>query len=540
MSNDQSPQQNHRHDAASAHTPPRPPGNRAAPQRGSGRPNPQVTVTTGNQSAGGGLASVPMMAMQSYQPAPPPRPPQQPAQQRSAPRGPQDTPAVNWQIVDEIKRAASERLQEKLARVTITRSNRPVEREAYGQPIIDEEVQRRAAHELATGTIWTQAQQTAYAKAVGDVLFRAGRMQPLFEIAEAENIIIIGCDPVRVTYNDGRYLELPPVADSDSELHEQLVQMARNSVPERAFNDGDAYEMTLMLDERFRVHATSSAVALRPSVSIRQHLHRTISLRDEADLGLMPLELAQFLDSSVRAGMSIVVAGSVGAGKTVLLRALCDAVPRQERLCTLETDMELFLHRLPHHADAFTLFERSGMGELGPDGRPRGQVKVRELIPVGLRQQVSRLIVGEVRGDEAAGMFEAMAIGTGTMCTIHARDTESVPIRLAERVAQSRVFSIEEGLRQVAQSIDLIIHVGLEDSGSGKKGSRKRFITAVAEVTGGEKEGGMVAQHPAYRRHRDGTYTFSPSASFRDVIAHHRRETLHGYRKSADEHGGAA
>ncbi len=103
-------------------------------------------------------------------------------------------------------------------------------------------------------------------------------------------------------------------------------------------------------------------------------------------------------------------------------------------------------------------------------------------MPEALRQNLSRLIVGEVRGGEAAAMFEAMQAGTGTLSTTHSHSAESTIDRLASRVAQGGVLTIEEAYRQIAHNIHLFIYVKLVDE-TWKGGSRRRFISEIRQVT---------------------------------------------------------
>ena len=152
---------------------------------------------------------------------------------------------------------------------------------------------------------------------------------------------------------------------------------------------------------------------------------------------------------------SVLVSARQGAGKTTLLRALIAAIPENERFGTLETDYELLTHLQPHRRNMLALQSRVGMGEV-QDGRRVGEFTVADLIPEALRQNLSRLIVGEVRGGEAGAMFEAMTAGAGTLSTTHSHSAASTMDRLASRVAQGGVLSIEEAYRQIAHHIHLM------------------------------------------------------------------------------------
>ena len=129
----------------------------------------------------------------------------------------------------------------------------------------------------------------------------------------------------------------------------------------------------------------------------------------------------------------------------------------------METDLELFSHLMPGRDNELALFARTGMGERGSDGKRVGEIGISSLVDMGLRQFLHRLIVGEIRGSEASALFQAMAIGTGTMFTIHSRDPQTTPIRLASRVAEGGVYSVDEAMRQIGLLVDLIVYIDVID-----------------------------------------------------------------------------
>ena len=120
-----------------------------------------------------------------------------------------------------------------------------------GKPIIASVVSDHARSEAAGGVLWPPSLEERYFKAVFDSQFGFGRLQPLFEIPDAENITIHGFDSVKVHYADGRVEYWPPVADSDEELLEQIRQMGSNATPRRTV-DAHNLDMTLMMGHRFR------------------------------------------------------------------------------------------------------------------------------------------------------------------------------------------------------------------------------------------------------------------------------------------------
>lgn len=415
---------------------------------------------------------------------------------------------VDWEVVRIIKTQSVAALQPALRRFRENERREPTlaDRRELAKTLIRDAVTEQARRDVRDGIRdWTAAEEAVYAKAVLDSQFGFGRLQPLFEIESAENITIHGHDSVVVQHTDGHRERHPAVADSDDELMQQLVFMAENATPRRAFNPASP-EMTLMVGHQFRIHAISHEFSTRPSVAIRRHHLTHVALADLADLGLMPVEVAGFLDRAVKAGKSIVVAGPQGAGKTTLLRALIDAIPRSERIATLETDLELFSHLEPGRDNDLALVSRTGMGETSDDGSRIGDITVSDMIPPSLRQAVSRVVVGEVRGNEGAAMMEAMQVGVGTLSTTHSKSAHSIADRLAARAAQTGRMSIEEAYIQIGLNIDLFVYVHLVDD-TWRGGPRFRVISEILQVKPGDT---IRPSHDTI--YRTDPTTFAPTA----------------------------
>ena len=432
---------------------------------------------------------------------------------------------LDWAQVAELRRRASELISEETDHQRRL-SGRPLgadDRLLLGRAVIRRVVgdHVRALH-CSGSELWSAEQERVYAAAVEDSILGYGRLQPLLELPTVENIEIHGWDSVHVQYGDGRREQMPPVADSDEELVEAIRFLGQNGQPSRPFDDTHP-TMTLALGDRFRLHAVGFGLSYRPSVVIRQHTLTDVSLAELADGGLMPEEVARFLDAAILARKSMVIAGDQGAGKTTLLRALIDAIPRQERFGTLETDYELMTHLQPGRQNILALQARSGHGETS-GGTRVGEVTVADLMPEALRQNLSRLVVGEVRGGEAAAMFEAMQAGTGTLSTTHSHSASSTIDRLASRVAQGGVLSVEEAYRQIAHNIHLLVHVRLVDDGW-RGGRRRRFVSEVRQVVGAIENGRPVTHLTYSAEPGPGQPAgFFPDADFAAELAPFRRE----------------
>jgi pilus assembly protein CpaF len=396
----------------------------------------------------------------------------------SLPRG-----DLDWTQVVDLRRRASEIITDEATEYAQS-TGRPLadeDRLLLGRSIIRRVVGDHVRYLHRSGAeLWSAAQEEAYVTAVEDAVFGYGRLQPLLEMPDVENIEIHGWNSVVVQYGDGRRRQMPPVAESDAELIEAVRFLAQNGEPSRPFDDTHP-TMTLALGDRFRLHAMAFGLSYRPSIVIRQHTLTDVSLADLADGGLMPYELAQFLDAAILARKSMVISGDQGAGKTTLLRALINSIPLNERFGTLETDYELMTHLQPGRENILALQARVGHGEMSGGSRV-GDFTISELVPEALRQNLSRLVIGEVRGGEASAMFEAMQAGTGTLSTTHSHSAESTMDRLASRVAQGGVLTIDEAYRQIAHNIHLFIFVKLVDE-SWKGGTRRRYVSEIRQVS---------------------------------------------------------
>ena len=431
---------------------------------------------------------------------------------------------LDWSVVVQLRRRASEEIageSEHQLRTTgspVTGDDRLLLGRSLIRRVVADHV--RTLHREGAA-LWSPTQEQAYVEAVEDAVFGYGRLQPLLALPDVENIEIHGWDSVVVQHTDGRREAMPPVADDDAELVEAIRFLGQNAEPARPFDDLHP-TMTLALGDRFRLHAIGFGLSYRPSVVIRQHTMTSVSLLDLAEGGLMPLEVAAFLDAAVLARRSIVISGDQGAGKTTLLRALIDAIPANERFGTLETDYELMTHLQPGRENILALQARVGHGE-SAGGRAVGEFGLAELMPEALRQNLSRLVVGEVRGGEAASMFEAMQAGTGTLSTTHSHSAASTIDRLASRVGQGGVLTVEEAYRQIAHNIHLFVHVRLVDE-TWRGGGRRRFVSEIRQVVGSIENGRPVTHLTYSAEDRPGQPAgFYPDAAFAAELVPFRR-----------------
>lgn len=428
------------------------------------------------------------------------------------------TDDVEWGIVVVLRRRVSDEVT-RASEAHLESTGVPMpdtDRRMHARALIGRVVREHADERSTFGELWTMEREQSYAQAVEDAIYGYGRLQPLFEMPDVENIEIHGFDSVVAQYGDGRRVELPPVADSDEELVEAIRFLGESVRPPRPFDDAHP-TMTLALGDRHRLHAIGFGLSYRPSIAIRQHILTAVDLPELVDRGMMPDDVGRLLHAAVLHHTSIVIAGDQGAGKTTLLRALIASIPANERFGTLETDYELLTHLQPGRRNMVALQARVGLGEI-TDGHRMGEFTVADLIPEALRQNLSRVIVGEVRGVEAGAMFEAMQSGAGTLSTTHSHSAASTIDRLAARVAQGGVLTVEEAYRQIALHIGLIVHVNLTDD-TWRGGVRTRQVSQVLALTGAV-EGNRPVSHLVYQAPTaTARARFQPEAAMLDDLA---------------------
>ena len=238
-----------------------------------------------------------------------------------------------------------------------------------------------------------------------------------------------------------------------------------------------------MVDARLpdgsRLHAVLPPVAVDGTcVAIRRFGARR---RDLADFGLGAAGEG-LLRWVIDAGWNLLLSGGTGAGKTTLLNVLAGEVPPRERIVTIEETAELSLGQ-PH---VVRLEARP------PNAEGAGGVPVRALVRAALRLRPDRLIVGEVRGEEAFDLLQALNTGhCGSLCTIHANGPADALARLESLVLLAGVGLPVDAIRaQIRSSIDAVVHVARRPGGG-------RAIEAIAELAG---PGGLRSLHPAAER----------------------------------------
>jgi Flp pilus assembly CpaF family ATPase len=382
---------------------------------------------------------------------------------------------------------------------------------ALARRLLDEHLERHANDCLATHQpVLTEVQEQTLARAVLDRIFQLGRLQPLIDDEDVMNIVANGYDQVFVELADGSKVEGPPIAASDAEMIDLLREIGRRyGLSEREFNPARP-QLNLQLPDGSRLFAIAW-VCDRPALAIRRHRFLRTTLREMTEtLGALDRGLWSFLAAAVKARKQLMIAGATGAGKTTLLRALASEIPPEERIVTIETELELGLNRFRDlHPDAVALEAR----EANVEGV--GEITAADLVRASLRMNPDRVIVGEVRGAEVIPMLNAMSQGNdGSMCTIHADSSATVFNKLALYALQApEHLPMEATNLLAAAAIDLLVFIAKTRDG--------RFVASVRQVV--NADGNRVVTNELFKPGPDGRAvpgTPIPADLLADLVAH--------------------
>jgi pilus assembly protein CpaF len=394
--------------------------------------------------------------------------------------------SIDSDPVTGVTRAVLERLAE--ARTDRDRGRRQrlhdADERQFARQVIAGELDRLARERLAAGLdpMDLDAERVVMEAVLANAMGLGG-LQPHLDDHEIQDIHVRGAESTWLKRRDGSRCEAAPVVDTDDELVD-LVRLvaARMGRSERRF-DAASPELNFQLPDGSRLFAVMD-VSTRPSLVIRKHLFSLSSLAELQDRGMMDRSLRSFLAAAVRARRNLIVTGGTGTGKTTLLRALINEVPRLERLVTIEDAYELGVDRFADlHPDHDALQARPANTE------GQGEVTMLDLARMALRMDPDRVIIGEVRGGEAFPMVLAMSQGNnGSMCTLHADSSKSAFPKLAAYVSMAAAIPVETVNLLVATAVHFVVHIDMVDG--------VRQVASVREVV--DADGVHVTSNEIY------------------------------------------
>jgi len=320
---------------------------------------------------------------------------------------------------------------------------------------------------------------------VYDEMVGLGPIEPLLKDDSIADILING--PFQVYIERGGELSETGVRFRDNDHLLRIINRIVAGVGRRI--DESSPMVDARLPDGSRVNAAIAPITVDGAcVSIRKFSKKPYTLEKLVAVGAMPQCVADFMHGAVKARVSTVISGGTGSGKTTMLNALSSAISHKERLITIEDACELQLQQ-PHVVR---------METRPPNIEGRGEIRQRELVKNALRMRPDRVILGEVRGEEAFDMLQAMNTGhEGSMATIHANTPRDAITRLEQMVAMSGMPLAPEAIRgQIASAVGLILQVMRLADG-------KRRVMSVTEITG--MEGQVVQMQEIFAFHRTHT-----------------------------------
>lgn len=308
-----------------------------------------------------------------------------------------------------------------------------------------------------------------------------GPLQRYLDDPDVEEIWIN--EPSRVFVARNGQSELTSTILTEAEVRDLVERMLRWSG--RRLDVSSPF-VDAMLPDGSRLHVVIPDVTREHwAVNVRKHVVRAVDLDDLVRLGTMPDAAAAFLRACVAAGLNILVSGGTQAGKTTLLNCLLAAVPARERIVTAE---EVFELKAPQ-PDLVALQTR----QVGLEGT--GQITLRHLVTEALRMRPNRIVVGEVRREEALDLLIALNSGVPGMGTVHANSAReavtkmcTLPLLAGENIGSGFVVPT------VAGSIDLVVHVATDQHG-------RRQVREISAVPG-RVEGHVVVLEPIFVQRR--------------------------------------
>ena len=303
-----------------------------------------------------------------------------------------------------------------------------------------------------------------------DELFGLGPLELLLRDPSISDILVNRADLIYIE-REGRIEETEIVFRDDKHLM-QIIERIVSAVGRRI--DESSPMVDARLKDGSRVNVIIPPLALDgPAMSIRRFRTDRLGASDLVDRESMTAPMLDFLKGAVGARLNILVSGGTGAGKTTLLNVLSSFISGHERVVTIEDAAELMLRQ----RHVVRLETRP------PNIEGKGAIRQRQLVINALRMRPDRIIVGEVRGEEALDMLQAMNTGhDGSLTTIHANSPRDALYRLDTMVAMANLNIPEKAIRQqVASAVDLVIQVSRLTDGA-------RRVTAISEITGMEQD----------------------------------------------------
>jgi pilus assembly protein CpaF len=328
------------------------------------------------------------------------------------------------------------------------------------------------------------AERERLAREILDEIFGLGPLEPLLKDPTVSDILVNRFD--RVYVERAGKLELTGLSFKDNPHLMQIIDRIVSRVGRRV--DESSPMVDARLSDGSRVNAIIPPLAIDGAcLSIRRFGRDPITARHMIENKTLTEPMLELLSSMVKGRLNLLISGGTGAGKTTLLNVLSGYIPNTDRIVTIEDAAELQLKQ----EHVVRLETRP------PNIEGKGAVRQRQLVINSLRMRPDRIVVGEVRGEEAFDMLQAMNTGhEGSLTTVHANSPRDALARVENMVSMANLNIPERAVRhQITSAIHAVVQIARMSDGT-------RKVVSVTEITG--MEGDIVSMQDIFVFERQG------------------------------------
>jgi pilus assembly protein CpaF len=328
------------------------------------------------------------------------------------------------------------------------------------------------------------AEREKLSREILDEIFGLGPLEPLLKDPTISDILVNRFD--RVYVERAGKLEITGLSFKDNQHLMQIIDRIVSRIGRRV--DESSPMVDARLQDGSRVNAIIPPLALDGAcLSIRRFGRDPITARNMLENKTLTEPMLELLSAVVKGRLNVIISGGTGAGKTTVLNVLSGYIPNSERIVTIEDAAELQLKQ-----EHIVRLETRP-----PNIEGKGSVRMRQLVINSLRMRPDRIVVGEVRGEEAFDMLQAMNTGhEGSLTTVHANSPRDALARIENMVSMANLNIPERAIRhQIANAVHVVVQVARLSDGS-------RKILTISEVTG--MEGDMIALQDIFVFERTG------------------------------------
>ncbi|HXM10256.1 MAG TPA: CpaF family protein [Terriglobales bacterium] len=328
------------------------------------------------------------------------------------------------------------------------------------------------------------AEREQLSREILDEIFGLGPLEPLLKDPTISDILVNRFD--RVYVERGGKLEITGLSFKDNQHLMQIIDRIVSRIGRRV--DESSPMVDARLQDGSRVNAIIPPLALDGAcLSIRRFGRDPVTARNMLDNKTLTEPMLELLSAMVKGRLNLIISGGTGAGKTTVLNVLSGYIPNSERIVTIEDAAELQLKQ----EHVVRLETRP------PNIEGKGSVRMRQLVINSLRMRPDRIVVGEVRGEEAFDMLQAMNTGhEGSLTTVHANSPRDALARIENMVSMANLNIPERAIRhQIANAVHAVVQVARLSDGT-------RKVITVSEVTG--MDGDMITLQDIFMFERIG------------------------------------